>query len=54
MAFALGIAKGIRSVYMNVVIASHVPIDRLASAAGLQMVTNGIIFIVVGPIVGEF
>lgn len=51
--FALGVAKGIRTVYMTMVIASYVPIERLASATGLQMATNGIILLVVGPIIGK-
>lgn len=49
---ALGIARGIRTVYMNVVIPDHVPIDRLAAASGLQMVANGIFLLLFGSIVG--
>lgn len=49
----LGVAKGVRTVYMQLVIPSHVPIERLASAAGLQMVVNGLVIIVLGPVVGS-
>lgn len=49
---ALGVAKGVRTVYMSLVIPSYVPLERLASASGIQMVTNGIILMVFGPIIG--
>nr|CAD7399969.1 unnamed protein product [Timema poppensis] len=49
---ALGIAKGVRTVYMSLVIPNYVPIERLASASGLQMVANGIIFMMFGPFIG--
>lgn len=47
-----GIAKGIRMVYIHVVVPGHVPIHRLASATGIQMITNGLIMVVLGPFVG--
>lgn len=49
---ALGIAKGVRTVYMNVIIPDYVPIERLASASGLQMVANGIVLLLFGIVVG--
>lgn len=48
----LGVARGIRTVYMNVIIPDHVPIERLASASGLQMVANGIFLLSFGSIIG--
>ncbi|KAJ6640366.1 hypothetical protein Bhyg_13116 [Pseudolycoriella hygida] len=48
----LGVARGIRTVYMNVIIPDHVPIERLASASGLQMVANGIFLLLFGSIIG--
>lgn len=50
---ALGIAKGIRTVYMNLVIPSYVPLERLASASGIQMLANGIFLISFGPLIGK-
>lgn len=50
---ALGLAKGVRTVYMSLVIPTHVPIERLAAASGLQMVINGAVLMIFGPIVGE-
>lgn len=49
---ASGIAKGIRSVYMSIVIPSYIPLDRLASASAIQLFGNGIIMMCVGPILG--
>lgn len=48
----LGIAKGIRTVYMSLVIPDYIPIERLASASGIQMVTNGVILMGAGPLLG--
>ncbi|CAG2056632.1 unnamed protein product [Timema podura] len=52
VAVAIGIAKGVRTVYMSLVIPSYVPIERLASASGLQMVGNGIVLMAFGPLIG--
>lgn len=49
----LGIGKGIRSVYMSIVIPSYVPIDRLASASALQLFLNGIVTLCLGPVSGK-
>lgn len=53
VAIALGIAKGIRSVYMGLVIPNHVPLEKLASASGLQTVLNGIFIMLFAPIIGK-
>nr|CAD7199603.1 unnamed protein product [Timema douglasi] len=52
VAVAIGVAKGVRTVYTSLVIPSYVPIERLASASGLQMVGNGIVLMVFGPLIG--
>ncbi|XP_063242740.1 monocarboxylate transporter 7-like [Bacillus rossius redtenbacheri] len=49
----LGIAKGIRNVYTNIVIPSYVPIERLASAIGLHMAFSALLFLSFGPILGK-
>jgi MFS family permease len=54
VAVALGVAKGVRTVYMTIVIPSYVPIERLASASGIQMVVNGIFLMAFGPLIGEY
>ncbi|KAJ9587656.1 hypothetical protein L9F63_018908 [Diploptera punctata] len=52
VAVALGVAKGVRTVYMTIVIPNYVPIERLAAASGIQMVTNGLLLIIFGPLTG--
>ncbi|XP_026748201.2 monocarboxylate transporter 9-like isoform X1 [Galleria mellonella] len=53
VALGMGITKGLRTVYMNIVIPSYVPIERLAFASGIQMFVNGIIIILLGSILGK-
>ncbi|KAL4714454.1 hypothetical protein ACJJTC_017749 [Scirpophaga incertulas] len=53
VALAMGITKGVRTVYMNIVIPSYVPIERLAFASGIQMFVNGITIIGLGSILGR-
>lgn len=45
-------ARGITNVYWNVVITNAVPIARLSSALGLQMVTGSILLVSMGFLVG--
>ncbi|XP_046820578.1 uncharacterized protein LOC124424951 isoform X1 [Vespa crabro] len=52
VATGLGIAKGIRSVYMSLVIPSYVSINRLPYASAIQMTVNGFIMISAGPCLG--
>lgn len=52
VAVGLGIAKGIRSVYMSLIIPSYVPISRLPYASAIQMMVNGFIMISAGPCLG--
>ncbi|XP_063917099.1 monocarboxylate transporter 2-like [Zophobas morio] len=52
IAFAWGIAKGVRKVYMWLVIPDHVSADKLASAGGIETLANGICILVGGPIMG--
>ncbi|KAJ0179466.1 hypothetical protein K1T71_005178 [Dendrolimus kikuchii] len=53
VALALGISKSVRTVYMNIVIPSYVPIERLAFASGIQMFFNGITIFTLGSILGR-
>lgn len=48
VAVAIGVAKGVRTVYMNIVLPSYVPIERLPYASGIQLFLNGIIVISLG------
>lgn len=51
---ALGVAKGLRTVYWVLVVPDYVPIERLPSASGLLSVTNGLVFMSLGPLVGMY
>lgn len=53
IAVGLGVAKGFRSVYLNLVIPAYLPLERLPSASGIQMVSKGIILILLGPLLGK-
>lgn len=53
VAMGLGLAKGVRSVYMSLVVPSYIPLDRLAAASGIQMVANGVIILSMGSFVGK-
>ncbi|KAG5684425.1 hypothetical protein PVAND_013659 [Polypedilum vanderplanki] len=54
IACGMGIAKGVRQVYMSCIIPSYIPLDRLAAASGIQMVANGLILISMGSSIGFF
>jgi Major Facilitator Superfamily len=49
----LGMGKGIRTVNLNLVIPNYIPLERLASASGIQMVTNGLLILSLGPCIGK-
>ncbi|CAG5056131.1 unnamed protein product [Parnassius apollo] len=53
VAIAIGITKGVRTVYMNIVIPSYVPLERLPFASGIQMFFNGIVIITLGSLLGR-
>lgn len=50
VALALGITKALRTVYVNIVIPSYVPLHRLAFASGLQMFFSGVTIFTVGSL----
>lgn len=52
VAILMGIGKAMRTIFMALVIPTHVPLSRLPAASGLQLVTSGIVFVCIGPIVG--
>lgn len=53
LSVGLGVAKGIRTVYMVLVIPEYVTIEKLPSANGIRMVANGVMLILLGTIVGK-
>lgn len=53
VALIIGVAKGTKAVFQALIIPDYVPLERLPSASGMQMVCNGILSIAVGPIIGK-
>nr|XP_022901438.1 monocarboxylate transporter 2-like [Onthophagus taurus] len=48
----LGLGKGSKAVFQSLILPRYVEYERLAAANGLLMVTNGILSLVVGPVIG--
>lgn len=53
MAVIIGLGKGLRTVFMALVIPTYVPLEKLPGATGIQLVTAGIVYLSLGPVVGE-
>lgn len=53
VAVIIGAGKALRTIFMALVIPSYVPLERLPAASGLQLATSGLLFIILGPIVGK-
>lgn len=53
VAIVLGAAKGFRIVFMSLLIPNYVPIDKLATACGIQTLANGIVNMLCGPLLGK-
>lgn len=49
----IGLNKGLRTVFMALVIPSYIQLDRLPAATGLQLLFAGIFYFVAGPLVGS-
>lgn len=49
----IGLNKGLRTVFMALVMPSYVPLERLPAATGLQLLFAGFFYFTVGPVVGE-
>ncbi|KAK2585103.1 hypothetical protein KPH14_008615 [Odynerus spinipes] len=52
VAILIGAGKALRTIFMALVIPSHVPLSRLPAATGLQLLVSGIVFLTLGPVVG--
>lgn len=53
VAIGMGLAKGVRQVYMSCIVPSYIPLDRLAAASGIQMVANGVVLLSMGSSIGK-
>lgn len=52
--FLFGMSKGMRAVFMPLVIPNYVPLGKLPSAHGLQNLLHGLLLVLLGPLVGKF
>lgn len=52
VAVIIGFGKGLRTIFMALVIPSYVSLERLPAASGLQLTTSGLLFLFLGPVVG--
>lgn len=52
VAVIVGFGKGLRTVFMALVIPTHVPLHKLPGATGIQLLTAGVIYLSLGPFVG--
>ena len=52
IAVLIGVGKGLRTIFMALVIPTHVPLSRLPGASGIQLLTSGIVSLTLGPVVG--
>ncbi|KOC62834.1 Monocarboxylate transporter 14 [Habropoda laboriosa] len=52
VAVLIGAGKALRTIFMALVIPTHVPLSRLPGATGIQLLTSGIISLTLGPVVG--
>lgn len=52
VAFWIGFNKGLRTVFMALAIPSHVPLERLPGATGIQLLFSGLFYLFMGPVIG--
>lgn len=53
VAFGMGLAKGVRQVYMSCIVPNYIPLERLPAASGIQMVANGVVLLSLGSSIGK-
>ena len=54
VAVIIGFGKGLRTVFMALVIPTYVPLEKLPGATGIQLLTAGIVYLTLGPVVGRY
>lgn len=50
----IGLNKGLRTIFIALVIPSHVPLNKLPGATGIQLLFAGLFYLTAGPIIGKF
>lgn len=49
----LGLSKGSKAVFQSLIIPKCVSLEKLPAATGLSMVLNGLLSLIIGPIIGK-
>lgn len=49
----LGLAKGSKAVFQALIIPKYVSLEKLPAATGLSMIFNGLLSLIIGPIIGN-
>ncbi|XP_011501559.1 PREDICTED: monocarboxylate transporter 4-like [Ceratosolen solmsi marchali] len=52
VSISLGVAKGFRIVYMNILISTSAPLEKFAAASSIQNLGNGCIMLIASPVLG--
>lgn len=52
VAVIIGAGKGLRTIFIALVIPSYVSLEKLPAASGLQLATSGLLYLILGPVVG--
>lgn len=53
MAMIIGFGKGLRTIFIALVIPTYVPLERLPAASGLQLAASGMCFLFFAPVIGK-
>lgn len=54
VAVIIGFGKGLRTVFVALVLPTYVPLHKLPGATGIQLLSAGIAFLALGPVVGKY
>lgn len=54
VAMIIGFGKGLRTIFIALVIPTYVPLERLPAASGLQLASSGLCFLLLAPVIGIY
>lgn len=53
VAVIIGFGKGLRTIFLALVIPTYIPLERLPAASGLQLAASGLCFLIFAPVIGN-
>lgn len=53
VSIVLGLSKGSKAVFQSLIIPKYVSLEKLPAATGLSMILNGMLGLIIGPIIGK-